>query len=124
MNNKRVLDPQESDQLPKVMKDGPISLAIEEPALEPSTRGVATTVPPPSIPPPSMPKPAVLQAPTPGTLRPPVRGQHSTTLLAVDSKASRTSVLGASADPDFYKNACGYSAIENHDLEARCKNKC
>ena len=119
MNNKRTLDQQESDQLSKVMKDGPIALALEAPVLEPATSSVETpTMPTPNIPPPP-PKPAALQAPTVGTLRPPIRGQHRTTLLAVDSQESRTSVLSASADPDYYKNACGYSAIENHDLEAR-----
>lgn len=37
--------------------------------------------------------------------------------LAHDSAEARQSVKGASNDPNHYKNACGYSAEENHDLE-------
>jgi len=37
--------------------------------------------------------------------------------LAHDSAEARQSVKGASSDPNHYKNACGYSAEENHDLE-------
>jgi hypothetical protein len=33
------------------------------------------------------------------------------------SQESRTQVMGASSDPNYYKNACGYSAAENHELE-------
>lgn len=38
--------------------------------------------------------------------------------LQVDSSIiNRVQVSQASSDPNFYKNACGYSAETNHDLE-------
>ena len=115
MNNKRSLEQQESDRLLKVLKDAPVPLCSGLPSLEPFSSAPVTAAPTPYQAPPS-PKPAVLQATPAGTLRP---AEHSATLLAADSAKSRASVKGASADPAFYKNACGYSAIENHDLEAR-----
>lgn len=36
---------------------------------------------------------------------------------ALQVHSNRMQVSQASSDPNFYKNACGYSAEQNHDLE-------
>ena len=54
--------------------------------------------------------------PTSAPLRAP-RVPHSKTLLPVDSAESRAASKGASSDPEYYKNAMGFSAATNHDLE-------
>jgi len=56
-------------------------------------------------------------SPSTGAPRVDTRRQGKPPKVVLSEAEARASVAGASASPDYYKNAQGYSAEENHDLE-------